>query len=434
MYETSKNYTLSQTAVAVINHRKEILIKMENEKIKTFIVDEIMGSGKSSAAINYINSSHPSKKFLVITPYLDEIKRYKKMCAKKHFKEPLYNGGTKLDNLRELLKNGDNIVSTHSLFHRFDHDLVSTCETLGYTLIMDEVTDVIEEYPITPDDIKNLLNNYCILEEQTGRLIWREDAQEYEGKFSEIKNMCNAGSVVLARHHMLLWLFPAEVFKAFEEVYILTYMFDSQIQRYYYDYSGIKYKYLSVSGTTLETYSFSEASPITKLINYADLIHILDHEKLNTIGNDKFALSKSWYISNSKTAVMKKLKNNVINYFHNIVDASSKDVLWTTYKDYQSQVAGKGYTKGFLPINARATNLYKERKYLCYLVNIYFNPMIKGFFQDRNIDVNEDGYALSEMLQWIWRSAIRDGNEIWIYIPSSRMRKLLQNWIDNIIV
>ena len=48
---------------------------MSDDKIKTFIVDEIMGSGKSSAAINYINNSPHDKKFLVITPYLDEIKR-----------------------------------------------------------------------------------------------------------------------------------------------------------------------------------------------------------------------------------------------------------------------------------------------------------------------------------------------------------------------
>lgn len=406
---------------------------MNNNEVKTFIVDEIMGSGKSSAAINYINQSPSDKKFLVITPYLDEITRYKKMCGKKHFKEPTYNGGTKLDNLKHLLKNGENVVSTHALFHRFDSDLISTCETLGYTLIMDEVTDVIEEYPITNDDIHNLLNNYCYYEEATGKLVWKEDSQDYEGKFSEIKNMCNTGSVVLARNHMLLWLFPAEVFDAFEEVYILTYMFKSQIQCYYYDYSNIKYKYINVVGDSLETYMFSDTAvkPENK-INYLELINILDHEKMNIIGKDKFALSKSWYSLNSKTAVMKKLKNNIFNYFHNIVNASSKDVLWTTFKDYSSQISGKGYTKGFLSINARATNLYKDRKYLSYLVNIYFNPMIKGFFQDRNIEVDEDGYALSEMLQWIWRSAIRDGEKIWIYIPSSRMRGLLENWINQV--
>lgn len=398
---------------------------------KTYIVDEIMGSGKSSAAINYINSSPNDKRFLVITPYLDEIKRYKQMCSAKHFKEPIYNGGTKLDNIRELLRNGNNIVSTHSLFHRFDKDLVSVCETLGYTLIMDEVTDVVEEYPITNDDISNLLNTYCDCDPITGKMTWREEWQNYEGKFSEVKDMCNTGSVVLARNHMLLWLFPVEVFNAFDEIYILTYMFRSQVQRYYYDYCNINYKYIYVSGDNIDNYRFSDSIISNHSIDYSKLINIENYDKINVIGKDKYALSKSWYTSNSKTAMIKQLKNNVSNFFKNIVCASSKDLIWTTFKDYKSQLSGKGYTKGFLPINARATNLYRERQYLAYLVNIYFNPMIKGFFQDHGVEVDEDGYALSEMLQWIWRSSIRDGGEIWIYVPSSRMRNLLTGWIDN---
>ena len=31
----------------------------------------------------------------------------------------------------------------------------------------------------------------------------------------------------------------------------------------------------------------------------------------------------------------------------------------------------------------------------------------------------------------IWRSAIREGNPINIYVPSSRMRSLLQRWLND---
>ena len=399
------------------------------EDIKTHIIDSIMGSGKSSAAINHINSSPKDKKFLVITPYLDEIKRYKQMCPGKHFREPIYNAGSKLDNIKELIRRGENVVSTHALFHKFDQELISSCETLGYSLIMDEVTDVVEEYPITNDDIDNLLNNYCDLEEETGKVIWRQECQSYEGKFSDIKNMCNSGSVVMARRHMLLWLFPVDVFNAFEEVYLLTYMFNAQVQRYYYDYCGVPYDYMYIAGASMNEYTFSRTPAAQVSYNYSDLIHIVDHYKLNIIGKDKFALSKSWYQDNKKTAIMKQLQKNVGNFFKNIIGCNCKDLLWTTFKDFKTQVSGKGYTKGFLSINARATNLYKERSYLAYLVNIFFNPMVKGFFQDHGVKTDEEQYALSEMLQWIWRSAIREGKEIWIYLPSSRMRQLLEEWI-----
>lgn len=56
----------------------------------------------------------------------------------------------------------------------------------------------------------------------------------------------------------------------------------------------------------------------------------------------------------------------------------------------------------------------------------------KKFYQMHGVEVDEDMYALSIMVQWIWRSAIRDGNEVYLYIPSSRMRSLLISWIDSL--
>ena len=34
------------------------------------------------------------------------------------------------------------------------------------------------------------------------------------------------------------------------------------------------------------------------------------------------------------------------------------------------------------------------------------------------------------MLQWLWRSALRDGKHIILYIPSKRMRDLLKAWLN----
>ena len=128
---------------------------------------------------------------------------------------------------------------------------------------------------------------------------------------------------------------------------------------------------------------------------------------------------------------MKVLKNNLYNYFHNIRENKAEDNIWTTFKEYKEILKGKGYTKGFLSCNARATNEYRNRTSVAYTINRYLNPFIKSFFKVNNISVDENGYALSEMLQFIWRSAIRDGKEIWVYIPSIRMRELLKQWIKD---
>ena len=80
----------------------------------------------------------------------------------------------------------------------------------------------------------------------------------------------------------------------------------------------------------------------------------------------------------------------------------------------------------------RATNKWSDRVYLIYVVNRFMPPPLVHYFRSIGIAVDQDAWALSEMIQWIWRSAIRKGEEIWIYVPSSRMRKLLQNWIAEV--
>ena len=59
-----------------------------NCKVK--IVDAIMGAGKSQSIINLINNSDEDDRFLVITSYLDEVKRYRDSCPQKKFKAPKF--------------------------------------------------------------------------------------------------------------------------------------------------------------------------------------------------------------------------------------------------------------------------------------------------------------------------------------------------------
>ena len=86
-----------------------------------------------------------------------------------------------------------------------------------------------------------------------------------------------------------------------------------------------------------------------------ELINILEGSKINSIGDTKTALSKNWYLKN--TGMYQTIKKGMINYIKNIVPkitntpVRSCDVLWTTYKDFQSNLAGKGYSKSFAPLN-----------------------------------------------------------------------------------
>lgn len=97
------------------------------------------------------------------------------------------------------------------------------------------------------------------------------------------------------------------------------------------------------------------------------------------------------------------------------------------------RLQGKGYTKGFIPWTTRATNDYQDTHNLAFAYNLYMKPFEKQFFEDAGVKVNEDLLALSDLLQWIWRSAIRKSKAepINIYIPSIRMRTLLYQWLNN---
>lgn len=399
------------------------------------VIDSIMGSGKTSAIINMINSSTEDEHFLVITPYLDEVQRYIKSCPNKKFVQPKFEENeAKLDNIVKLFAQGKNIVSTHSLFQKFTAETILFCKDFGYTLIMDEVAEVIQEMPVSQEDYSDLITNYIDVDSTTGLCTWREEQKNYTGLFNNYKIACNNGSLAAFNGQFLIWLFPVSVFNAFDRVYILTYLFNAQIQRYYYDFFNIQYSFLGVSGNSIETYAIStEPRQHTPKYNYADLITILDNDKMNKIGDLQGSLSKTWYDRHKQDDItLTQLKKNLFNFFANIQKSTLKFNLWTTFKDYKEKLKGKGYTKQFCPMNMRATNDYREAVNVAYMVNRYMQPYVKNFFISNNINIDEDTWALSEMLQFMWRSGIREGKPITVYVPSKRMRTLLIEWCNTL--
>lgn len=394
---------------------------------KIYIIDAPCGAGKTSAAIEMMNNSK-DKQYLFITPFLKEVARIKEQCKTRTFYEP-QEKGTKLNGIHWLLDKKKDIASTHSLFLNFNDYTVELLKQKDYILVLDEVASVVEIMNITKKDLTNIIENYAHIEE--GLLIW--DDMDYEGKFGEIMRMSLNKCIGIYGDTALIWCFPIEIFKLFKEVYILTYMFDAQIQKYYYDFYDVSYscKYVeNINGK----YNFTNNIISYDIQNkYKNLISICDNEKLNSIGDSDTALSVSWFIRDkfNNSPLIRILKLNTYNYFRNITKSSSDINMWTTFKDFKKYIQGSGYSRGFVAVNARATNEFRHKTNLAYCANMYINPVLKQFFNQKNVKVNENKYALSELVQWIWRSAIRDEQPINIYLPSSRMRSILTNWLNN---
>jgi len=394
-----------------------------------------MGAGKSQSAIHYMNTHDDH--YIYLTPYLDEVERIKQQCSDKKFISPENKGGGKLENLHHLLAKRNNVSSTHALFSAYNQYTMELIRNGEYVLILDEVFGVLEEVKLKKSDIDVLFNSGLACMDEDGQHVkWLAD--NYDGtKFVDIMGKAKAHNLIYFNNLMMFWTFPIEIFESFKEVIILTYLFDAQIQKYYYDDSKVEIEYIGVQHENGE-YSFTSKNTAQKSkYDLLSLIHIEDSKNLNRIGDDKNALSSSWFKRDRRTKekpLIRILKNNIYNYLHNKTASISGNTMWTVFKDYQSLIKGKGYSSRFVSCNIRATNEYRDCTRLAYCINVFFNPNVKNYFFSHGIDVDEDTYALSEMIQWIWRSAIRDGKEIWIYVPSKRMRDLLTEWIGNVSI
>jgi len=224
-----------------------------------------------------------------------------------------------------------------------------------------------------------------------------------------------------------MWTFPIEVFATFDEIFILTYMFDGQLQKYYLDVFNTEYCYKSV-GRINDRYKLTAYKQELDMTVIASLLHIYEGN-LNNVGAVDYSLSKTHLtkLKRGKSPIMKLLQNNVYNFFKNVTKSKAKDNMWTSFKDVQASLKGDGYSKGFVACTCRATNDYREKTALAYICNRFTNPCIEQFFTANGVQINDDAVALSELVQWIFRSAIREGNDVDLYIPSERMRTLLLN-------
>ncbi len=132
--------------------------------------------------------------------------------------------------------------------------------------------------------------------------------------------------------------------------------------------------------------------------------------------------------------------------------------MYSVFKDFQTKIEGRGYIKFknvinsdgetvrenqcFIAINARATNDFRHKKTIAYLVNRFYDKRLIRYFSQNNVTISQDGLALAELVQLVFRGNIRHMNYIndidgtpvdasmMLYIPSKRMRDLFINWLS----
>jgi hypothetical protein len=172
---------------------------------------------------------------------------------------------------------------------------------------------------------------------------------------------------------------------------------------------------------------------------------ILDDSRFNM----ENSLSKEGYRKLARSRDSEELKHLLkgMRYAYEFMKehgVRSNSFIFTTFKDYKELLASDGRhyptMKRFLPCNAKATNEYRNCTGVAYLCNRYFDVNCTNYLarlaeeeQNPELRFNNDTFALSELLQFIWRSNVRvkDSDQpVYVYIPDRRMRELLYAFME----
>lgn len=443
------------------------------------VVDAPCGAGKTEWALSFINA-HPQEAFIFVTPFLSEVERIKQGTTvafydPQHYQRTDLLGGvagtkSKLEDFNDLLASGRNVATTHVTFTNATAETINILRDNTYTIVVDEAVDVLiplndvvesPRYCMKKTDAKLMLSNHIITVGDDCRVRWAGGCLPVDGEdrhaYSEVQRYAENGTLLLIDDQFFLWELPPELFSAAKSVIILTYRIEGSFLYPYLNAHNIPTNKMSVSGTYKDGF---ELTPYR-----ADIEQRKDWKRLITFYTDKDAdgygpLSATWYSNKvqgrHRAPEAVRLKNGLRRFLRN-VKATPGDTMWTCPKKCRDDIAPRGFKlirelsddekrnrtqnelekyvddnglRCWIASNSRATNNFSNRHVLAYALNLNPNPEIVKYFKGRGTSISADEFALAGLIQWVWRSAIRKGEPITLWLPSSRMYALFVEWLD----
>ncbi|QGH73796.1 hypothetical protein [Vibrio phage vB_VhaM_VH-8] len=412
------------------------------------IVDSIMGSRKTTKMLEWIDKHYTTDRFIYVSPLISEVGdggRIHRDLKYAKFHSPDDTKGNKSDDLLSMLNEGLNICCTHSLYLLMDSRHLTAIKKHNYILIIDEEIGVISDYSRFSDsDLDSLMTLKCIdRQESDGMLLWTSEDPSFDKpnhKYYTLKRNIVSGVVYTAKrsNKMVVTQLPVKLFTVAKRTIIITYMFEGNILSCFLKLKGVRYK------------PFTEITPIE--VDKADIKKLITMYDVKGKWKqlDNFKLSNTWYTAKTsyKNSTVKDIKliENFISSFARNTDCTYEDLMYTFPKDKRfdngntKRISPKSLIdrveldgrveKVWIATQTRATNDYAHKTHLVHAFNRYPNTSIQSYLQDYGQGVDADIFALSELVQWVWRSAIRNGEPITLCIVSKRMRKLFDKWLE----
>ncbi len=420
---------------------------------KVEILDSIMGSNKTNRVLDWIDSN-PNERYLYISPLLSEVDNTSRLATNlKHvsFEFPTTDDSdTKSDDLLAKLEIGANISCTHSLYLGMSEKHLDLIEKHGYIVIIDEEVGVIDAFKkYSTDDLAYLSANGDIeISDEDGMISWVGAELGKKAKYKQFYNLCKAKAVYATKRSdtMLVTQMPVELFTRAKRVIIMTYMFKGNVLDNF-----LKLKKVDVIPFTDVSPTIIDKHRIRNLIDLKPL-----DRKLLKLGMSVYAYSKmdkkgfdliSNYIRSTGLSVGAKAKDTMYTFPKDVSPVemkSGKRVAPRGFLTYKTDIVdddgnvildskGKPKTQDnfcWLHSGCRATNKYSYKWYLAHCYDRHPNLSVETYLYEYGSPIDKNVFALSEMLQWIWRSRIRNGEPIVLAIPNMRMHNLFLDWLN----
>lgn len=399
------------------------------------IKDYPCGSGKTT---RMIKEFEPDKKYLVVVPYLSEVERVISESVDIPFYEPLAGPTTtKSDALKHLLLFGDNIVTTHKLFN----DIVSLARQDlldDYHIIIDEVPEVVRVVSDkNPLSIKEFYieRGFINIDDDTGLVTPTDKWELHQDRVSDtldkkILNYAQSGCLYLLEKQLFIWSMPSELLSSSLSITILTYKVEGSLLLAYLKRLG--YEPIIQRDEKFDEEFRQKAKKLITVKRFS----ALDGMNFSfTAQNNK--CTKSKYCKRVSNA-LKNLRGRELKGIplDKILITCAKSNWFEDTKSSKVKPKSAGFSKNskmfganWIANTTRGTNDYSHCSTLIYLHDQNINPFISRWLDECSREF-KDAYALTELIQWIWRSRVRNGEPITLYLPSKRMRRLFQDWLN----
>jgi hypothetical protein len=406
------------------------------------IIDRPCGSGKST---EIIGSFKTDQRYLVVVPTLDEInQRYlpetDRLYGKGFFKAPsIDEKSTKYEHIEELLVEGQNVITTHALYM----DIVMLAKKgllKDYNIIIDEVLQVVSQFTAGPKrkTWKEIyLDKYAELDSNNRVLIkqeWEDNVEDMDDALSvKTYKAARAGCLYLVNGAFWIWALPKELFNLCKSMTVYTYKADGSLMLPYLNKVGLPVHH--VTDPVLEVAWKQRCREKVIVQGIPSLANI----KLTDSKQDKISLgsSEAKRISTALSTLRRRQLKGVP--LENILITCKKGKWYQNAKGPKeidrprsgSMSSRSDLFRGtnWIANTTRGTNNYKHCTDLIYLYDQYPAPaLVQWLEMEEGYHDVAARYALTELIQWLFRSAIRDDEPVTLYMPSARMRKIFDDW------